>query len=158
MPSAAPFPSPLSHNPVSPVQPRRSGIKWKFVVLAGLAGAILVMGGLVTLGNAAKNWDMAGTFGVPKDLPVYPNATLIGVHENVTPGETRVDASWQADASLSSVAAFYAEELDIGSWQITKRDPVTGVWEFRHSDGKVRGLIQLSGHGQQTRIDVSLLK
>ena len=33
-----------------------------------------------------------------------------------------------------------------------------GSWKFRRTDGKMTGLIRLSGHGQRTRIDVLLLK
>ena len=38
------------------------------------------------------------------------------------------------------------------------QEHVDGTWEFRHTDGKIHGYIQLSGHGQQTRVDVLLLK
>lgn len=124
----------------------------------GIIGGLLVVGGLALFDSVAKDWNTAGAFGVPKDFPIYPNATLAGVHENFGPGGTQVNASWEADASLDTVTGFYAEQLNSGSWQITRKNAVDGTWEFRHTDGKVRGLIQLSGHGQQTRVDVLLLK
>ena len=69
-----------------------------------------------------------------------------------------VTAAWEADAPLDVVTAYYVERLDQGSWQITGKNTVDGTWEFRHTDGKIHGYIQLSGHGQQTRVDVLLLK
>jgi len=43
-------------------------------------------------------------------------------------------------------------------WEITRTNTVDGIWQFRRTDGTVRGYIQLSGHGQRTRVDVTLLK
>ena len=156
MQNAAPWPSTPEPAQGLPAAPRRRGLKWKFILIAGLVGAFLVIGALYGLSEITRN--AAGIFGVPSDLPVYPAATLVGVHENVSPGETRVDASWQADAALDAVTTFYSARLDNGQWQIVKKDPVTGIWEFRHADGKIRGLIELSAHGQETRIDVTLFK
>jgi len=40
----------------------------------------------------------------------------------------------------------------------TAMNPIDGTWKFRRTDGKMTGLIRLSGHGQRTRIDILLNK
>ena len=117
-----------------------------------------MIGALVVLNSVSKGWNQGGAFGVPNDFPIYPNAALIGVNENFSPSGTRVTAAWEADAPLDRATAYCAERLNQGPWQITRKNPVDGTWEFRHSDGRIHGYIQLSGHGQQTRVDVLLLK
>jgi len=159
MHNRAPWPSPVEPaGPVPPDQTRRAGIKWKFVIIAGVAGGLLVIGALLALNSLSKGWNQGGAFGVPQDFPIYPNATLSGVKETISTSGTRVTATWEADAPLDTVTAYYAERLDMGSWQITGKNAVDGTWEFRRTDGKIHGYIQLSGHGQQTRVDVLLLK
>ena len=159
MRNPAPWPSPVQPaGPLPPDQPRRSGIKWKFVIVAGMAGGLLVIGALLALNSLSKGWNQGGAFGVPQDFPIYPSATLSGVKETVSTSGTRVTATWEADAPLDTVTAYYAERLDRGSWQITGTNAVDGTWEFRRTDGKIHGYIQLSGHGQQTRVDILLLK
>jgi hypothetical protein len=128
------------------------------VIIAGVTGGLLVIGALVALNSVTKGWNQGGAFGVPNDFPIYPNATMIGVNETFSPSGTRVTAAWEADAPLDAVTAYYAERLDQGPWQITRKNAVDGTWEFRHTDGKIRGYIQLSSHGQQTRVDVLLVK
>ena len=123
-----------------------------------MLGVVFVVGGFALLGSLAKGLDLASAFGVPKDFPVYPNAALVSVNENVSPSGTRVTAAWEADTPLDTATAYYADHLNQGSWQITGKNAVDGTWEFRHTDGKIHGFIQLSGHGQQTRVDVLLLK
>ena len=117
-----------------------------------------MIGALLALNSLSKGWNQGGAFGVPQDFPIYPNATLSGVKETISTDGTRVTATWEADAPLDTVTAYYAERLDMGSWQITGKNAVDGTWEFRRTDGKIHGYIQLSGHGQQTRVDVLLLK
>lgn len=116
------------------------------------------MGGLALLGSLGKGWNTGGTFGVPPDFPIYPGAGLIGVNENFGTSGTTVNASWDADASLDTVTAFYSARLNQQPWAITATNPIDGSWKFRRTDGKISGLIRLSGHGQRTRIDISLLK
>jgi hypothetical protein len=116
------------------------------------------VGGLALLGSLQKDWSAGGTFGVPQDFPLYPGAGLIGVNENISPSGTTVNASWDADASLDTVTAFYSARLNQQPWVITAMNPTDGTWKFRRTDGKMSGLIRLSGHGQRTRIDVLLLK
>ncbi len=136
----------------------RSRIRWKRVLIISAVGALLVIGALSAVAWLGKA-NVAGTFGVPQDFPIYPMATLVGVRETVGTGGTRIDASWEADASLDTVTAFYSQRLNQAPWEITRKNTVDGIWEFRRTDGTVlRGYIQLSGHGQQTRIDVTLLK
>ena len=116
------------------------------------------MGGLALLGSVSKGLNTGGTFGVPPDFPIYPGAGLIGVNENFGSSGTTVNASWDADASLDTVTAFYVARLNQQPWAITATNAVDGSWKFRHTDGKISGIIRLSGHGQRTRIDISLLK
>jgi hypothetical protein len=142
----------------TPSPKRRARLNWKRISILTVLGTLLVVGGLALLGSVEKNLDVGGAFGVPKDFPVYPNAALSGVHENFSPSGTRVTAAWEADAPLDVVTGYYVERLDQGSWQITGKNTVEGTWEFRHTDGKIHGYIQLSGHGQRTRVDVLLLK
>ena len=140
---------------VGPV--RGSGIRWKFVLIIAAVGAFLVIAVLYGLSSLARI-NLSSTFGVPKDFPVYPAATLVGVRETMGTGGTRVDASWEASAPLDTVTAFYSQRLNQPPWKITRTNPVDGTWEFESTDGKTRGLIRLSGHGQQTRVDVSMQK
>lgn len=151
-------PQPLQ-QPAPPVSKARgSGIRWKFVLLIAGVGALLVIGALYGL-SALTKVNLAGTFGVPQDFPVYPAARLIGVRENVGTQGTRVDASWQAPDSLDTVTAFYVQRLNQAPWRITQTNRVNGTWEFERTDGtKTQGIIQLSGQGQQTRVDVTMLK
>jgi hypothetical protein len=116
------------------------------------------VGGLALVGSLEKGWNAGGTFGVPQDFPIYPGAALIGVKETIGSNGTSVSASWDADASLDTVTAFYSARLDQPPWAITAKNPTEGTWKFRRTDGKMTGLIQLSGHGQRTRIDILLLK
>lgn len=159
MQNPAPWPPPAQPaGPVPPDRVRRSGIKWRFVIIAGLTGGLLLIGALLVLNSVTQGWNRGSAFGVPTDFPIYPNATLIGVNESISTTGTRVTAAWEADAPLDVATSYYAERLDQGSWQITRKNTVNGIWEFRHTDGKIHGYIQLSGHGQQTRVDVLLLK
>lgn len=116
------------------------------------------MGGLALVGSLGKGLSAGGTFGVPQDFPIYPGAGLIGVNENFSPSGTTVNASWDADASLDTVTAFYSARLNQQPWAVTAMNPTDGTWKFHRTDGKMTGLIRLSGHGQRTRIDVTLLK
>ena len=127
------------------------------LVIAGIA-SLLVIGILYGL-SALTKINLSKTFGVPQDFPVYPAATLIGVRETVGTNGTRVDVSWQAPATLDTVTALYTQGLNQAPWEITRTNRVDGTWEFNRTDGtRIRGIIQLSGHGQQTRVDVSMLK
>jgi hypothetical protein len=116
------------------------------------------VGGLALVGSLGKGPSAGGTSGVPKDLPVYPGAGLIGVNENDTPVGTTLIASWDADASLDTVTAFYSTRLNQQPWAITDTNPPDWTWAFQRSDGKMDGLIRLSAHSSRTRIDVLLLK
>lgn len=116
------------------------------------------MGGLALVGSFEKGWNAGGTFGVPQDFPIYPSAGLIGVKESFGSSGTSVSASWDADASLDKVTAFYSNRLNQSPWAVTAINPTDGTWKFRRTDSKMTGLIQLSGHGQRTRIDILLLK
>jgi hypothetical protein len=124
----------------------------------GTLGALLILAGLTIANSIAKGWNTGGTFGVPQDFPIYPGAGLIGVNERVGSDGTSVSASWDANGALDTVTAFYSDRLNQQPWAITRKDPTDGTWEFRRTDGKVGGLIRLSGHGQRTRIDILLQK
>jgi hypothetical protein len=128
------------------------------IIIAGTVGGLLIIGGLAAANTVTKGWNTAGTFGVPQDFPIYPGAALIGVNEKFGSGGTSVNASWDADASLDTVTAFYSDRLNHDAWAVTAKNPVDGTWKFRRTDGKMTGLIRLSGHGQRTRIDILLLK
>jgi hypothetical protein len=155
----APFPAPSQGEPTKPViRPRRSGPNWIRIAIAGTVGGLLIVGGLALVGSLQKGWSAGGTFGVPQDFPIYPSAGLIGVRENFGTSGTTVNASWDADASLDTVTAFYSERLNQQPWAITAMNPTDGTWKFRRTDGNMTGLIRLSGHGQRTRIDILLLK
>jgi hypothetical protein len=157
----APFPSPSQGEPTAGppvIRPRRSGPNWIRITIVGTVGGFLIVGGLALVGSIEKGWNAGGTFGVPQDFPIYPGAGLIGVKENFGSSGTSVSASWDADASLDAVTAFYANRLNQPPWAVTAINPTDGTWKFRRTDGKMTGLIQLSGHGQQTRIDILLLK
>jgi hypothetical protein len=116
------------------------------------------VGGLALVGSLGKGLSAGGTLGVPKDLPIYPGAALIGVNENVTPIATIVNASWDADATLETVTAFYTARLNQQPWAINDMNDPNGTWAFQRTDGKMNGVIRLSANGQRTRINVLLLK
>jgi hypothetical protein len=155
----APFPGPSQGQPAPPViRPRRSGLNWIRIAIIGIVGGLLIVGGLALVGSLEKGLTAGGTFGIPPDFPIYPGAGLIGVNEHIGSSGTTVNASWEADASLDTVTAFYSAQLNQQPWAITATNPVDGTWKFRRTDSKMTGLIRLSGHGQRTRIDVLLLK
>ena len=155
----APFPGPSQGEPTPAViQPRRSGPNWIRIAIVGTVGGLLIVGGLALVGSLGKGWNSGGSFGVPQDFPIYPGAGLIGVNENFSSSGTTVNASWDADASLDTVTAFYSARLNQQPWAITAMNANDGTWKFRRTDGKMSGLIRLSGHGQRTRIDILLLK
>ena|ERR1700731_758937 len=155
----APFPGPSQGEPTPPViRPRRSGLNWARIAIVGIVGGLLIVGGLALLGSVSKGLNSGGTFGVPPDFPIYPGAGLIGVNENFGSSGTTVNASWDAGASLDTVTAFYVARLNQQPWAITATNPIDGSWKFRRTDGKMSGIIRLSGHGQRTRIDILLLK
>jgi hypothetical protein len=133
-------------------------MNWIRILIAAGLGALLILGALTISASLAKGWNAGGTFGVPQDFPIYPGAGLIGVNETFHPGGTSVSASWDADASLETVTAFYSDRLNQQPWAITAMNATDGTWKFRRSDGKMTGLIRLSGHGQRTRIDILLEK
>jgi hypothetical protein len=81
---------------------------------------------------------------------------VVGVNENASPFGTIVIAIWDTDASLATVSAFYSTRLREQPWAITDTSAPDGTWVFQRTDGKMNGLIRLSGHGQGTRITVSL--
>lgn len=155
---AASPPRAQSYPVPSATPPRRKRVNWLRVAIVGLLGGLLITGGLAALGGVGKGFNTAGAFGVPDDFPRYPAAIMLGVHENFTPGLTTVNASWDADASLDSVTAYYSTKLNQPPWTVTRMDTVDGTWAFRRTDGKMTGLIRLSGHGQRTRIDIRLEK
>ena len=142
---------------VTPTPVKRSGLKWKFVLIVGGLGALLVIGALVGASTLSKDLN-AVAFGVPSGFPVYPAAALVGVNETFSTSGTRVTASWEAAAPSATVESFYSERLNEAPWAITQKNPVDGTWEFRTNDGRVRGYLRLSGHGEQTRVDIVLLK
>jgi hypothetical protein len=157
----APLPAPAQGDPTpgQPViQPRRKGLNWIRIALAGTVGGLLIIGGLAAVGSVAKGWNTAGAFGVPGDFPIYQGAALIGVKESIGSSGTSVSASWDADGSLDTVTTFYSASLNQPPWAISAKNPVDGTWKFRRTDGKMSGLIRLSGHGQRTRIDILLNK
>lgn len=155
----APFPAPIHGEPAPPViRPRRSGPNWIRIVIVGTVGGLLLVGGLALAGSLAKGWNAGSTFGVPQDFPIYPGAGLIGVKETLGTNGTSVSASWDASASLDTVTAYYSDRLSQSPWAIVRKNATDGTWEFQRTDGKMRGLIQLSGHGQSTRIDILLNK
>jgi len=105
---------PSPDQPVLPIgspHTPRAGIRWKRVLIISAVGALLVVGALSAAAWLGKA-NLAGTFGVPQDFPIYPTATLVGVRETVGTGGTRVDASWEADGSLDTVTAFYSQRLN----------------------------------------------
>jgi hypothetical protein len=154
----APFPSPSPGTTPPVIRPRRSGPNWIRIAIIGTLGGLLIVGGLAAANSLAKGWNTGGAFGVPADFPVYQGAALIGVKESISSDGTSVSASWDANASLDTVTAFYADRLNRPPWAITAKNPIDGMWKFRRTDGKMTGLIQLSGHGQRTRIDILLNK
>ena len=156
---SVPFPSPAHGAPTPPaVRPHRSGPNWVRIAIVGIVGGLLIVGGLAFAGSLAKGWNAGSSFGVPQDFPIYPGAGLIGVKESFGSNGTSVSASWDATASLDTVTAYYADRLNQPPWTIIRKNPSDGTWEFQRTDGKMRGLIQLSGHGQRTRIDILLNK
>jgi hypothetical protein len=124
----------------------------------GTVGGLLIVGGLAAANSLAKGWNTGGAFGVPQDFPIYQGAALIGVKESIGSGGTSVSASWDAEASLDTVTAFYSDRLNHQPWAITAKNPVDGTWKFRRTDSNMTGLVRLSGHGQRTRIDILLIK
>jgi len=113
---------------------------------------------LAAANSFAKGWNTGGAFGVPQDFPIYPGAGLIGVKDSIGSNGTSVSASWDANAPVDAVTAYYSDQLNRSPWAIVQKNPADGTWEFQRTDGKMRGLIQLSGHGQRTRIDILLNK
>src|SRR5207244_8852351 len=152
----APLPASSQGDPMpgSPiVRRRRRGPNWIRIAIVGTVGGLLVIGGLAAANSLAKGWNVGGAFGVPTDFPVYQGAALIGVKESISSDGTSVSASWDADASLQTVTAFYSDRLNQQPWAVTAMNPVDGTWKFRRSDGNMTGLIRLSGHGHRTRTD-----
>jgi hypothetical protein len=128
------------------------------IAIVGTLGGLLIIGGLAAANAVTKGLSTGGMFGVPPDFPIYQGAALIGVNESIGSSGTSVNASWDADASLETVTAFYSDRLNQQPWAVTATNPVDGTWKFRRTDGKMTGLIRLSGHGQRTRIDILLIK
>jgi hypothetical protein len=156
-PSPAPSEGDRTLGPPS-LRPRRRGLNWIRITIVGTVGGLLIVGGLAAANSLAKGWNTGGAFGVPQDFPIYQGAALIGVKESIGSDGTSVSASWDADASLDTVTAFYSDRLNNQPWALTAKNPVDGTWKFRRTDGKMTGLIRLSGHGQRTRIDILLIK
>ena len=128
------------------------------IAIAGTVGGLLIVGGLAAANAAMNGVTTGGMFGVPQDFPIYPGSALLGVNESFGSNGTSVSASWDANASLDIVTVFYSDRLNQQPWAITSTNPVDGTWKFRRTDGKMTGLIRLSGHGQRTRIDILLEK
>jgi hypothetical protein len=157
----APLPAPSQGQPTGPppvVRPRRARLNWIRIAIVGTVGGLLIVGGLAAAASLSKGWNTASAFGVPQDFPVYKGARLIGVKENIASNGTSVSASWDADASVDAVTAFYEQRLNQQPWAVTAKNPIDGAWKFRRTDGKTAGIIQLSSHGQRTRIDILLVK
>ena len=145
--------------PIPPVvRPRRKRLNWIRIAIVGTLGGFLIIGGLALAGSVTKGWNAGGTFGVPQDFPIYPAAGLIGVKETFGTSGTSVSASWDADAPAATVTSFYSDRLNQQPWAVTEMNQNDGTWAFRRTDGKMTGLIRLSGHGQRTRIDILLQK
>src|SRR5438105_11310199 len=100
------------------VRPRPKGLHWKRIIVVGTVGGLLIIGGLAAANSLTKGWNTAGTFGVPLDFPIYPGSALIGVNEKFGSGGTSVNASWDADASLDTVTAFYSDRLNHEPWAV----------------------------------------
>src|SRR5207247_5606580 len=76
MRNPAPWPSPVQPaGPLPPDQPRRSGIKWKFVIVAGMAGGLLGIGGLLAMNSPTKRWDPGRALGGASGSADYPGPT-----------------------------------------------------------------------------------
>ena len=157
----SPLPSPSQGDPtpgLPGIRPQRKGLNWIRIAVVGTVGGLLIVGGLAAANSIVKGWNTGGAFGVPQDFPIYQGAALIGVNESIGSNGTSVSASWDADAPLDTVTAFYTNRLNLQPWAVTAMNPVDGTWKFRRTDDKMTGLIRLSGHGQRTRIDILLIK
>jgi len=158
----APLPVPSQGDPPSGrpvIRPRRKNPNWIRIAIVGTVGGLLIIGGLAAANSLAKGVNKAGVSGLPQDLPIYQGASLIRVQESMASDGTSVSASWDAEASVDTVTAFYADRLNRQPWAVTATNPLDGTtWKFRRTDGKMTGLIQLSANGPRTRIDILLIK
>jgi len=139
-------------------KPKSSRLNWRRVILVSVIGAAVILAALSVLGWLAKGSNLAGVFGLPSDFPVYPGADLVGVHENFGTNGTVVDASWEVNAPVDEVMAFYSQRLDESPWSLIRANAADGSIEFERSAGQGTGIIELYGHGQQTRVDIQLQK
>lgn len=131
---------------------RRSGLNWRRILLASGAGAALIIGALWVATTFFTGSNLGRVFGVPQDFPIYPGAGLVGVRENFGSNGSSVIASWEVDAPVDKVTAFYSDRLNQAPWTITQNNPSNGSIEFQRTNGKSRGIIQL--FGQVTSRDV----
>lgn len=143
---------------IPPVKARRSELNWRRIFLASGVGAALIIGALWVASTFFTGSNLGRVFGVPQDFPIYPGAGLVGVRENFGTNGSSVVASWEVDAPVDKVTAFYEERLNQAPWTINRINTTDGSIEFQRTGSKSQGIIQIFGHGQPTRVDMQLLK
>lgn len=85
---------------------------------------------------------------LPKDLPVYQEARLMNVFATAQGG---ISATWETDAAISGVTAFYRGALDRVPWTITEIQSSPNlqgqgiIISFRrHNDPNTSGILTTS--------------
>ncbi|MBO3460836.1 S-layer homology domain-containing protein [Aetokthonos hydrillicola Thurmond2011] len=80
----------------------------------------------------------------PKEIPLYPNATL----EEVTPSggsDSGVSTRWQSSDPSNSITTFYRQQFQANNWQILQQPPddQQGSFEARRNNLQIKVSIQL---------------
>jgi hypothetical protein len=98
-------------------------------------------------GNAPQNQPTPTTVQLPpdfpKDIPLYPNATL----QEVTPSsnsDSLVSTRWQSSDPSNSITSFYRQQFQVNNWQILQQPPddQQGSFEVRRNNVQVKVSIQ----------------
>jgi hypothetical protein len=153
VPPPPPFPAGVSTT-------KRGNTRWWLIGCGGgLLIAVLVLGiGGFAIANAVKSGSI-NIQGLAQDFPVYPGAKQTGVNTFVGTSGTDTRVSWEVNASVESVGAFYERELNSGNWEITSKNPATGDVLFRKRDQPAeQGQMRLLAAGQSTTIQVEIRK
>ena len=101
------------------------------MLTAVLVAACMTIGCADEQGGRAIKWKKASVLPAdfPKDVPVYPNATLMAAvtGENL-PSENGAYIAWNTKDEIPTVRHFYTDKLDAEGWHVISYPGVPSAW------------------------------
>ena len=90
------------------------------------ARSLFLISVIVLIGIACRIAGLGISQKVIKDLPVYPNATLVNEFTTSLPDSTpSAGAIYQVDADPQEIIAYYTEQMPLDGWEVINTSDTT---------------------------------